>query len=181
MANSAFAFVRWAVAWDALDDMQDFATRYCRRRWSGDLADRARLAACELLENAVRYATAGSEVALTIVDTAIGFELRVTNDAVESRVALLRKRIEETSSPGAGDAYRKALRKLLSETGEHSAASGLGLLRLRHEAGVDLALEVQGKKTTVIATATSASWPGAWKDEPTGPHKQLKEGHGKVR
>jgi hypothetical protein len=149
------AFVRWPVAWDALGEMETFAEHFLRRRFSAELAERGRMAANELLENACRYAIAGGEVALEVRDAGSGFEIRVTNDAVESRVAILRKRIDEIAGDDGHDAYKRALRKLMNEP-EGAVSSGLGLLRARQEAGVGIALEVNGKQVTVIATSNVA-------------------------
>lgn len=151
MFGEVVAQVRWPVEWEALDDMQAFATRYARRRWGGELGERARLGACELLENAVRYATAGSSIELDLVDRLGAFEVRVTNVSVPSRQVLLRRHVESLAAEDAGAAYRRALRRLLVEP-ETEGTSRLGLLRLRHEAGLDIAVRVDGKRVTVIAT-----------------------------
>ena len=154
--SGTVVLVRWIVQWAALEDMQDFASRYCKRRFAGDLGDRARIVSHELLENAVRFATVGDDLEYEIRDRPSGFEIRVTNDAVDSRIAILRKRIIEMREGDADDAYRKALRKLLSDASDAKVANaGIGLLRARYEASVDFNVAVTGRSVTVIATANS--------------------------
>ena len=143
--------VRWAVEWwEALNDMQDFASSYCARRFSGDLGDRARMASNELLENAVRYAIPGSEVVYEVRELKNGFAICVSNEAVSSRIVWLEKRISELRIAHSEDAYRAAVRRLI-ETGDRGIGGGLGLLRVRHEANVELSVTVTGKHVTVMA------------------------------
>jgi hypothetical protein len=151
--NDTLALVRWPSEWEALEEMQDFARHFFRRHFSSDLADRGRIAANELFENACRYATAGHHVAIEIRGDSTGFTLRVTNEAVEARVALLRKRIADIAGGDATASYHRALRRLLDENSDVGAGAGLGLLRARVEAAVDLELEQEGRRITVIATS----------------------------
>jgi hypothetical protein len=141
--------VTWPAHWEALGDIQDFASRYVRRHWSGELAERVRMSASELVDNAMRYATASTDIRLVIVDVPGGFALEVTNDAVESRIVILRKRVQETVAEDASGRYGNALRRLVSSPG--TPAIGLGLLRLRHEARVDLSVVSDGRRVIVSA------------------------------
>lgn len=182
------ALVRWPVEWEALEDMQTFASRFAARRFASDLGDRARIASHELLENAVRYATAGSEVEYEVRDVGSGFEIRVTNAAVESRVALLRKRVADLADGDTGDSYRRALRRVFDQTSEQSnsgGSGGLGLLRVRHEAAVDISIEVESKRVTVVALGRSGYGQGAVGtvriDEARRALAAKKEANGKVR
>ena len=155
--SGTVALVRWPVQWAALEDMQDFASRYCKRRFPGDVGDRARVVSHELLENAVRFATVGSDLEFEIRDLLTGFEVRVSNDAVDSRMAILRKRIAETRDGDADEAYRRALRKLLVDASDPKLVNiGIGLLRARYEANVDFSVAATGRRVTVTATGTSA-------------------------
>jgi hypothetical protein len=176
------AFVRWSVDWDALDDMQAFASRYVRRRWPGELADRARVSACELLENAVRYATAGGTVDLSLLDHATGFEVRVANDAVPARQQILRKCIQDCAHDDATEQYRRSLRRLLTDT-EGASNASLGLLRIRCEAAVELAVQVEGKRVTVVATGSRDSTVAAKREvAPTSMGSPLtRKLHGTIR
>jgi hypothetical protein len=152
--SDILAHVRWPVEWQALEDMQEVTSRIIRRRFTGDLADRGRFAAQELLENAVRYAIAGGEITVDVRESALGLELRVTNDAVASRMALLRKRIVEVSTGEPAVPYERALRRLIvGPTDPSAAAAGLGLLRVRHEADAQLELQTDHRRVTVIARA----------------------------
>jgi hypothetical protein len=184
--SSWVVYVRWAVDWAALEEMQDFAGKYCHRRYGADLGDRARLAVHELLENAVRYALSGSEVAFALRDIDAGFEARVENDSVESRISLLRKHIQEVQSPNPAEVYQRALRKLLTDSPD-GIGGGLGLLRARNEANVDLALEVSGRRVTMIATGSGlaatparASWARRGSEKMT-PSQGAGERNGKLR
>jgi hypothetical protein len=150
--------VSWAVEWwDALKEMQEFASTYCARRFPGELGDRARLASNELLENAVRYATPGSEVVYEVLDLRGGFGVRVVNDAVASRIPWLRRRIEELAAPDSQSAYRSAVRRLV-ETGDRGLGGGLGLVRVRHEAAVELAIDISGSRVAVTATGQAGNY-----------------------
>jgi anti-sigma regulatory factor (Ser/Thr protein kinase) len=177
------AMVRWSVEWEALEDIQHFAERYLQRRLPKDSAERARFASLELLENAVRYACAGGEVTYEVYVTPSGFEIRVTNEAVDSRVAILKKRVEQLAEGNVAETYKRALRKLL-EPAEPRGSGGLGLLRVRHEANVEVSLEVEGRRVTVIAIGESsyaANTIGGPRKEDTKLRTMAKEKNAKVR
>lgn len=124
-----------------------------------DAVFRVSLAVHELLENAAKYAV-GDTTNLTVhfESDGAGAHIRLTNQTTPERLARLRtfvSEIQSTDSPLV--LYHSMMRRTLNVVGE----SGLGLVRIRAEAGLDLALEVEGTRVTVIASCPPARRPSA--------------------
>lgn len=123
---------------------------------SDDAADGLALAACELVENAVKYGewrgggTIG--VALTVEDDAarVAVESPLTDASrLEAQLAWVR------SFPSAQEAYRARLRQVAES--QDGTRGGLGLLRLAAEVGCALEHRLTGGVVTVCATLPAAA------------------------
>lgn len=136
---------------DAITDVQGFLGRHLLRVFAGDLGERARIAAYELVENAGRYSTAGSDIDLEVLDTGNGFSVKVSNDAVGARVAMLRRQIETAAQLETTEQYARALRRHIETKADNMMRIGFGLLRARHDAIVELSLAVDDRRVVVLA------------------------------
>jgi two-component sensor histidine kinase len=122
-----------------------------------DAVFRVSLAVHELLENAAKYAV-GDTTDLTVhfESGGAGAHIRLTNHTTPERLERLRTFVSEIqSSDSPLLLYHSMMRRTLGVEGE----SGLGLARIRAEGGLDLSLEIEGNKVTVVASCPSARRP----------------------
>jgi anti-sigma regulatory factor (Ser/Thr protein kinase) len=119
-----------------------------------DLVGRLSMAAHELVENGVKYATCDPTIMRITLEqrpSAVRARIAITNQAGAENVARLRAFITDIgkgTSLDMPELYESYLRRR-----EPSGESGLGLVRIRAEADMFLDLEVTGNMVTIIATA----------------------------
>jgi len=109
------------------------------------------MATHELLENALKYSA--EEGATIAIEVERGAELdhviiRIKNRAEPAHIAPLREALDRMNE--APDAMSHYL-NLMRETSKRPEGSGLGLARLRAEADMKLALEVEGNEVCIVA------------------------------
>jgi hypothetical protein len=127
-----------------LEATHAYLTAYLAERTAPGVAQRVCLAAYELLANATNYATLGSDVVLEIVQRASRVGVRASNNTIPARVAMLRQQLDKIAQ-SAEEAFLSELKR--SATGRPM----LGLARIAHEVGLELALETTGERVTVSA------------------------------
>lgn len=131
-----------------LEDVQQFIAAYTKLRFRPSIAQRVSVAAYELFANALSYGSVSAEVVFEILECGDRIEVRVVNDAIPARVDMLRervKRLEKDPEATFVDEMRRYV------TGGVARAM-LGLARVRHEAQMDLELEVSGTRVFVRAS-----------------------------
>lgn len=143
--------IRSTTSWEISEDIRRFVEAFCRNRFTKFLAERVTLASQELLQNAVDYCSVASEVVYELrhSESRRMVEVRVSNTAVQSRIAVLQKRVLELRDVDPAKAYAMAMRSLAERGGSSSAM--LGLARVRNEAGMSIRVKVDGSRVTVIA------------------------------
>jgi two-component sensor histidine kinase len=116
----------------------------------------------ELLENAAKYAIDGkAQLSVRVEPRGDGdwrASVRLKNETTEPHVARLRRLVDEmNASEDLFALYQTLMRRNTRGTGE----SGLGLVRIRAEAEMELGVEVVSERTVVIAaTAVFAASGG---------------------
>ncbi|MCK6586573.1 MAG: hypothetical protein HUU21_03470 [Polyangiaceae bacterium] len=119
----------------------------------GDLRDSVAMVSAELLENAVKYSTPSSEVAISIWEESDRVVVAVTNTVAEEspHIASLKRRLDWAHGfPSPAEAYMAALSEVFDQNGGvPSGQGGLGLVRIAYEGGcsIDCDSATDGKVT----------------------------------
>lgn len=143
--------IRSTTSWEISEDIRRFVGAFCRNRFTRFLAERVTIASQELLQNAVDYCSLASEVVYELRHSEARrlVEVRVSNAAVQSRIDVLQRRVQELRDVDPAKAYENAMRSV-AERG-FSGSAMLGLARVRNEAEMDLTVRVESGRVTVIA------------------------------
>ncbi|MGE5708360.1 MAG: hypothetical protein ACM3YO_08505 [Bacteroidota bacterium] len=134
--------------WNLISVTRTFVEAYCAVALDNtEIAYRISMAAHELLENAVKYSTEGTES----VHCSFGIEpdhiwLLVENDASADHIQTL---LDEFASINEGDPLQVYISKM--ERALTSEKSQLGFARIRWEGQADLSLETQGHHVAIRA------------------------------
>jgi hypothetical protein len=146
--DAAVLFLRMQPSWVVVDDIRRFVQTFCASAcpWS-ERDEQLGLATHELVQNAICNATTPDiEVKLEVDTGNEQVRVSVTNVARPDQIDVLRDRLQRMlSNPDPLAAYVAALREAPESKG------GIGLARIRYEAALDLALEVDGERVTVRA------------------------------
>lgn len=151
-------FLRLEPSWLFVDEIRRFVESFCAAACPGaEREEQLALAAHELVQNALSYACApGVELRCEVDGVAGSVRVSVTNAAEPEQADRLRARVAEVSGyPDALTGYVAAMRKAPHERG------GLGLARVRFEASLDLAVDVDRDRVTVHAAGPLAPAGGA--------------------
>jgi hypothetical protein len=122
----------------------------CQELLDPDERQSVAMAAHELIENIVKYSADGMrsfEVVLTTRGDQAWVRIRTQNNTVPEHRDDLRRIVEQVSR--ASDPV--AIYDEMIEASPRREGSGLGLARIRAEAGMDVACSVEGTQITVIA------------------------------
>jgi len=140
--------MRLDAQWSFVDDIRRLVEAFCTAsatdaRQGSEVA----LAAHELVQNAIANATSPHiELELAVGPVAHGIRLAVSHDCAPERVARLRSRLTRLY------AYADALQGYLATMDEDPGGpGGLGLARVRYEAGLDLSMDEHRGRLTVRA------------------------------
>ena len=144
----AILFLRMQPSWREIDEIRHFVESFCASTCpETERQEQLALAAHELVQNAIANAvTPDVELRLEVDRATERVTVSVSNQARADQIEVLRDRLGkmlEHANPLAG--YVAAMRE------DPGSRGGIGLARIRFEAALDLALDVQGERVTVRA------------------------------
>lgn len=148
----ASASLRWTVPPPPrlATKVRELVTTIYRDLLSQDENDRIAIAAHELLENLLKYSSDGVstfdvEICRRTSDAVVRLQTR--NRASDEHLVVVRRTVDGIVQGGDPD---RVYDELLA-TSPYRAGSGLGLARIRAEAGMDLACTTDGAVVTLTA------------------------------
>jgi hypothetical protein len=115
-----------------------------------DLTSRFHMAAHELAENITKYATSSRvsmEVELAENDGLYRLSVKTKNHASPARLAEVEKLLKQLKSTDDPVAFYD---RMIEETAPLDGVSGLGLARIRAEAGLDFDYAIDGDELTLV-------------------------------
>ncbi len=145
---AAVLFLRMQPSWVVLDDIRHFVETFCASACpEAAREEQLAIATHELIQNAIaNAATPDIELKLEVDTATERICLAVSNSARDDQIEVLRERLLRAQSfANPLDGYVAAMRA------DPESRGGIGLARIRFEAALDLALEVDGEKVTVRA------------------------------
>lgn len=147
--------LKFGPRWKYIAVVRAFIQNFLAVSFSDDVrADKLAMAASELLENAVKYAS-GEEtkasVWLSKADDLI--RIAVSNRAAPASIAALKADWDRVMT---GDPLAAYISKMQEAATRTDSKSQLGLVRIRYETGCDMALDVDGDLVTITLTHRSA-------------------------
>lgn len=147
--HSTSLVVRFAPAWEKIEPLRQYVVATAGA--AGEkLAGRVGIVLQELLENAVKYGDAMGSIEIEVMISSVRkqAEIRVSNRAQPSRIALLKKEYENIQGgvETANAAFARALTRLQRLP---QGSTMLGLSRMAMES--DLTLEVSGDLVVMVA------------------------------
>jgi hypothetical protein len=131
---------------ESLTYVHEFVSHYATERYRAAVAESIRLAAFELLENGIAYASISSPVVIELGEQDPWVLVRVSNDAIEARASRLTALVEKlTADPQA--TYLEQVRRSVGTPGR----ALLGLARVAHEGGMKLDAKTTDGRVVVTA------------------------------
>lgn len=125
-------------------------------------ADKISLAASELVENAVKYASSeDTRIKVEVTDDRRFMILTVENKASDQQIEVLKKEFEKVTS---GDPLQAYLEKMKEAAISPKGQSQLGLARIQYESNADLTLKIK-EKNLISVTAKFEIKEGEESDE----------------
>jgi hypothetical protein len=147
--------VRLDTVWAYVGVFRNFLRGYLQHRLDERSAERLAMISQELLENAMKYGTSGVDIEFDLLVSPMRrstvqrtFQVRVSNDAIDTRIALLKKemaRIQQLPPEGA------FLQSMQLSSRRVPGITMLGLSRIRFEGKVDLRVDIASARVTVTA------------------------------
>jgi anti-sigma regulatory factor (Ser/Thr protein kinase) len=138
--------MRLVPSLQVVDAFRAFAVVYLTRHFSRQLGDKLGTACHELLENAVNHGMPNVDISVVLRTNLYGsVEIWVGNECTEDRATALHERVRQLLGTNTAELYRTALR------GSGGTKSMLGLVRVRHEAGMSLEVLSEGSHVLVVA------------------------------
>ncbi len=134
---------------DLLEPAYAYLCSYCRNVLAPRLAERFSVAIYELYANALRYGSAWGEVKLELFKGVRGVRLTITNHAEPEQIERLQQHVGRIQAD-ASAAYGAEMNAF--EGGGRSPM--LGLVRVAHESGLHLSLNVVGERVEISAEDT---------------------------
>ncbi len=158
-ASDGYIELKFGPRWKYIADVRAFIQNFLVIGYPDDArADKIAMAASELLENAVKYAT-GEEtrikVGLSSVDGEV--DISVSNRASPGAIAALESMWETVMTGDPLDSYVRMMREAATRS---DGKSQLGLVRIRYETAGNMELKVEGDLVTIAlkcAKGASAS------------------------
>jgi len=139
-SDEPLVFLRFRPAWAYIDGVREFCRFFCETTYrQQDLAERARLALQETLENAVKYSTPGqlSELEVEVHADRERFEVAITSRPDPKHLQNLKAELEHLTLLDPEAAYIAAFVRAANEP---DASARLGLARMRYEGRFELHL-----------------------------------------
>jgi hypothetical protein len=152
--DASILFLRMQPSWVVVDEIRKFVETFCASAcpWA-EREEQLALATHELVQNAIANAVGPDiELKLEVDRGRERVHVAVSNDAHPDQIDVLRTRLHKTQAHANPlDGYVAAMRE------DPDSRGGIGLARIRYEAALDLALEVQGRKVTIHAAGPLAA------------------------
>ena len=144
----AILFLRMQPSWREIDEIRHFVESFCASTCpETERQEQLALAAHELVQNAIANAvTPDVELRLEVDRATERVTVSVSNQARADQIEVLRDRLDKTlahADPLEG--YVAAMRD------DPESRGGIGLARIRFEAALELALDVEGERVPVRA------------------------------
>ncbi|MGH7435253.1 MAG: hypothetical protein ACRENE_06235 [Polyangiaceae bacterium] len=124
-----------------------FASAYARSRFRSAVVQPISVASYELLSNAVNYGSAVGEIVFQFIEAPQSVGVRVSNDAVQVRIDMLRAHLERIGRDPEG-AFLEEMRRSM---GGGAGRAMLGLARIVHECKLTLDVHIDGSHVTIAA------------------------------
>ncbi len=140
------------VAWENSEQAEyfhGFVSGYAKAVFRSGTAERVILASHELLENALRYSLMSREITYALVVTALEVQVSVQNSTISSRIEMLRAQLTRIRENPAST-YTTELERSMSGAGRRAM---LGLVRICHEADMELRAAIETSNVTVTASS----------------------------
>ncbi len=154
IGDAAVLFLRMQPSWVVVDDIRRFVEMFCASAcpWA-EREEQVGLATHELVQNAIaNAATPDIELKLEVDRIRERVRVSVSNHARPDQIEVLRSRLDQARAHrNSLDGYVAAMRE------DPHSRGGIGLARVRFEAALDLALEVEGEKVTIHAAGPLAA------------------------
>ena len=153
MLSPAYIDLKFAPSVELIGDVRRFVSQFYGVFVADeDTASQIGLATHELLENAIKYGIDGTtslRIELSGILPDVSVRIAVTNRTTPDHLVVLRSIIAEmAAAPDATAFYHQVIRRSLGTRD----GSGLGIPRLRAEAGMTMTLEeADGGVVTVVA------------------------------
>jgi anti-sigma regulatory factor (Ser/Thr protein kinase) len=147
-AAEAVLFLRMQPSWVVVDDIRHFVETFCASACpEAEREEQVALATHELVQNAIaNAATPDIELRLEVDRASERVSVSVSNHARADQIEVLRTRLDRTQSyANPLEGYVAAMRE------DPESRGGIGLARIRFEAALDLALQVDGERVTIRA------------------------------
>lgn len=155
-AADAVLFLRMQPSWVVIDDIRQFVETFCASACpDAEREEQLALAAHELVQNAIaNAATPDVELKLEVDRGTDRVCVSVSNHARADQIDVLRERLGRTQAhPNPLAGYVAAMRE------DPASRGGIGLARIRFEAALDLALDVEGERVTIHAAGPLVAPP----------------------
>jgi hypothetical protein len=139
------------VAWENSEEAEyfyGFVSGYAKAVFRLGTAERVILASQELLENALRYSLMMKEIVYELSVTPNEVRVLVHNATISSRVEMLRAHLQRIQEDPERT-YTTEIERSMSGAGRRAM---LGLVRICHEAHMELRASVDGGNVLVIAS-----------------------------
>jgi hypothetical protein len=118
----------------------------------GPATDQVSIASRELLENTVKYSQGNeARIMLDISEQDRSVRIVVENRPDPAHIDTLKREIAHLSQLETGATLEHYVGKMVLAAKAEVGNSGLGLARIRHECGMELTLEIVGKRVRIIA------------------------------
>jgi hypothetical protein len=152
--QASYFHISFRPSFKLISTVRRFAEQfYAQTLDDREMSERVALATHELLENAVAYAADG-ETSVRVEIDAEHITVSTWNRASPERLADLRKMVETLNAAENADDHYQAM---MQRTAYRSDGSGLGLARIRAEAGMQISVELTGDRVCIVARAPHRS------------------------
>lgn len=142
-----YAELTYGPKWSYVSTIRDFTKNFCLgSSLPQRISEKAMIACSELLENAVKYCTAGEIFyRLAILPQEKRLQISIRNQTNQEKADILQDEIEKVHSLPPQEAYMQKLMQITTQTN----SSQLGFARVRYETGADIKAKVEEEMVTM--------------------------------
>lgn len=134
--------------WKYISCVRSFVESFCSIALENKIkGDKISLAASELLENAVKYASEdGTKIFILLKEN--GLKIVVENIAQPDQIEILKNELDKINEGTPQEAF---MRKVQEVAEREDGESRLGLARIRHDTGAELSMSVKNENHVVMS------------------------------